>query len=120
MVVDVGFTVIDPISVDVENEPGVMATEVAFVTFQLKVDVPTEATIVGDAEKELIVNGFSAFTVVDAVEVLLEVSVESAQSVVEPFPASEEFHGMEYNVPLAVDVDAIKVLEAKLVPKGDS
>jgi hypothetical protein len=51
-VVDVGFTVKDPIRVLVEKLPGVMTTEEAFVMFQLKVLVPAEATIEGDAEKE--------------------------------------------------------------------
>ena len=50
--VEVGFTVVEPDNVLVEKEPGVMAIEVAFETFQLRVDVPAEATIVEDAEKE--------------------------------------------------------------------
>jgi len=35
--------------------PGVMATDDAFVTLQESVDVPAEATIVGDAAKEVMV-----------------------------------------------------------------
>jgi hypothetical protein len=52
VVVEVGFTVVDPMRVDVEKEPGVIARDVALVTFQDSVDVPAEATIVGDAVKE--------------------------------------------------------------------
>jgi hypothetical protein len=43
--------VVEAIRVLVENDPGVIATEEAFVTFQLKVEVPAENTKVGDAEK---------------------------------------------------------------------
>ena len=53
MVVDVGFTIVDPMRVDVEKLPGVMVSDVALPTFQESVDVPAEATIVGDAEKEV-------------------------------------------------------------------
>ena len=52
IVVEVGLTVVEPIKVDVENAPGVIATDDAFAIFQLNVDVPAETTIVGDAEKE--------------------------------------------------------------------
>ena len=50
--VEVGFTVVDPDKVLIEKEPGVMAIELAFETFQLRVDVPAEATIDEEAEKE--------------------------------------------------------------------
>ena len=116
-VVDVvGFTLVDPIRVDVEKEPGVIVTELAFVTFQERVDVPAEATTKGDAEKELIVSGFCTFTVVDALTVLLEVSVESAQRVVEPFASDVVFQETEYDVPLAVVSVPIRVLEASVAP----
>ena len=52
IVVDVGFITVDPMRVLVLKLPGVMATDDAFVMFQLKVEVPAEATTVGDAEKE--------------------------------------------------------------------
>ena len=82
--------------VEVEKLPGVMASEVAFVTFQLRVDVPAEATTVGLAEKEEMVgSGFCTFTVVDAVEELFHVSVESTQRVVDPFVILSVFQGIE-------------------------
>ena len=56
-VVEVGFTVVDPMSVEVEKPPGVMATELALETFQLKVDVPAERTSEGEGEKEEMVGG---------------------------------------------------------------
>ena len=52
VIVEVGFTVKEPTSVEVENEPGEMATEEAFVIFQLRVEVPAEATMDEEAEKE--------------------------------------------------------------------
>lgn len=52
VIVEVGFTAVEPMSVLVEKEPGVMATEEAFATDQLKVDVPAEATILEEAVKE--------------------------------------------------------------------
>lgn len=52
MVVDVGFTVVEAISVLVLKEPGVMATEEAFVMLQESVLVPAEATTEGEAKKE--------------------------------------------------------------------
>ena len=52
-VVEVGFTIVDPMRVDVEKLlSGEMATELAFEIFQLKVEVPALATIEGEAEKE--------------------------------------------------------------------
>jgi len=61
--------------------------------------------------------GFCTLTVVEAVEVLFSVSVASAQSVVDPFAATVVFQGKEYRVPLAVEVDPMRVLEANDVPK---
>jgi hypothetical protein len=55
--------------------------------------------------------------VIEAVEVRLFVSVESAQRVVEPFDALVVFHGMEYKVPEAVEVEPISELDAKVLPK---
>ena len=55
VIVDVGFTLVDPMSVDVLKLPGLIATEEAFVTFQERVLVPAERTSVGEAEKELMV-----------------------------------------------------------------
>lgn len=52
MVVEVGFTVVDPTRVDVLKLPGVMATEEAFVIFQLSVLVSATATMEDEAEKE--------------------------------------------------------------------
>jgi hypothetical protein len=52
MIVDVGFTVKELTRVEVENDPGVIATEDAFVMFQLSVLVPAEATIEEEAVKE--------------------------------------------------------------------
>jgi hypothetical protein len=52
MVVEVGFTVTEPIRVLVLTLPGVIATDDALVMFQERVLVPAEATTVGDAEKE--------------------------------------------------------------------
>jgi hypothetical protein len=48
IVVEVGFTDVDPMSVLVLKPPGVMATELAFVMFHESVDVPAEATMLGD------------------------------------------------------------------------
>ena len=66
--VDVGFTVREPIAVEVENDPGVIATDEAFVTFQLKVLVPAEATIAGDEEKEAMDGSAAEFVVPDATD----------------------------------------------------
>jgi hypothetical protein len=48
IVVEVGFTDVDPMSVLVLNPPGVIATDEALVIFQESVDVPAEATMLGD------------------------------------------------------------------------
>jgi hypothetical protein len=96
MVVEVGFTVVDPMRVEVEKVPGVMATEPALLTFQERVDVPAEATTPGDAEKAVIAGGgFCTFTVLDTVEMSLSTSLESAQRVVEPFATVAGFHDTE-------------------------
>ena len=52
VVVEVGFTIVEPESVLVEKLPGVIERDVAFATFQESVDDPDGATSVGDAEKE--------------------------------------------------------------------
>jgi hypothetical protein len=58
--VEVGCTVSEPISVEVEKEPGVMITELAFVMFQERVLVPADMMTDGEAEKEEIEGvGFS-------------------------------------------------------------
>lgn len=62
-VVDVKFTSVEPMSVVVEKLPGMMATEEAFTTCQLRVELPVVAKIEGDAEKERTV-GPDAFSVV--------------------------------------------------------
>jgi hypothetical protein len=109
VIVEVGFTVVEPMRVDVLKEPGVMATDDAFVTLKERVLVPVEATMVPEAVKEEIEGGLLTVTVVDAVEVLFEVSVESAQRVVEPLWALVVFHDTEYRVPLGVEVEPIRV-----------
>jgi hypothetical protein len=124
-VVEVGFTVQVPEAVEVLKEPGLMAMFVMVpVAFQERVDVPAGATRDGAAVKEEMVGGepgiLLTFTVVDAVEVLFEVSVENAQRVVEPLAVELVFHEMEYWVPLAVEVEPINVLLARLAPYGPS
>jgi len=57
VVVDVGCTTRDPTRVEVEKEPDVMATELAFVTFQESVEVAEGAVLEGEAEKLKIVGG---------------------------------------------------------------
>jgi hypothetical protein len=70
VVVEVGFTVVDPTRVLVEKPPsGDMATELAFVMFQESVEVPAEATMPGEAAKEEM-EGREPETVVD--EAMLE------------------------------------------------
>ena len=80
VVVEVGFTVVDPMRVLVLKLPGVMATLLAFVTFQERVLVPAEATTVGEAEKEEMVGGGPASVVALASE-------EVAETVPTPFVA---------------------------------
>jgi hypothetical protein len=96
VVVEVGLTVIDPTSVEVESDPGVIVMEFALVIFHESVLVPAGATIVGDALKEEMTGDtFSTFTVLLTVVVLLFPSVANAQSVVEPFEVEVVFHEME-------------------------
>lgn len=71
----------------------------------------------GVAEIPEITGGFSTFTVVEADAVLPEVSVESAQRVVEPFVVEVVFHETEYSVPLGVEVEPKRVLDARVAPK---
>jgi hypothetical protein len=66
MVVLVWFTVVDPMRIDVEKLPGVIAIEEAFVIFQESVLVPAKATIVGDAEKEEMEGKLPLVVVADA------------------------------------------------------
>ena len=68
--VEVGFTVVDPIKVDVENPPGVIATDDALLMFHERVEVPADATMVGDAENEEIVGGVRPDWVVPEASVL--------------------------------------------------
>jgi hypothetical protein len=76
----------------------------------------------GEAEKELMVSRFSTSTVVEAVLVLLAVSLLRAQSVLEPFWNAVVSQLKEYTiVPLAVEVEVPrKVLEAKGLPNRPS
>ena len=67
--VDVGVTVVEPTRVEVENDPGVIATDDAFVIFQESVEGTPEATREGDAVKEAIVG--RGATVIVAVAVTL-------------------------------------------------
>ena len=58
VIVEVGFTAVDPTAVDVENDPGVIAMEVMVpVAFQESVLVPAEATTLEEAAKEEMVGG---------------------------------------------------------------
>jgi hypothetical protein len=59
---------------------------------------------------------FSTLTVSDAVEVLFAESVASTQRVDVPFPPVVVFQETEYSVPLAVEVDPMRVLEARVAP----
>ena len=52
VVVEVGFTFHEPARVDVENDPGVMAMEEAFETFQERTDELAERMGVGEAVNE--------------------------------------------------------------------
>ena len=52
--VEVGFTVVEATSVEVEKVPGVIATELAFVMFQESVLVPAAATTPGEAVNDVI------------------------------------------------------------------
>lgn len=79
MVVDVGFTVVEPLAeVDV-NVPGVMAIDAAPVVVQLRVLLEPETMLVGLALKELIVGLLVASTVTVTVDVVepAELAAES-------------------------------------------
>ena len=53
VLVEVTLTRVEPIRVEVEKLPGVMATDEAFTACQLRVEVPEDAKIEGVAEKEM-------------------------------------------------------------------
>jgi hypothetical protein len=55
-----------------------------------------------------------------AVDVLFDVSVESAQRVVEPFGALPVFQDTEYKVPLGVEVEPMRVDDASVEPNVPS
>jgi hypothetical protein len=65
----------------------------------------------------LITGGLFTFAVVDAVLVLLDVSVAKAQRVVEPLGTFTVFQETAYNVLLAMEVEPTSVLEASVAPK---
>jgi hypothetical protein len=74
VVVDVGWTMKDPVSVEVENAPGVIATELAFVTLKASVEVPAASTREEDAVKEAIEGVAALAVVVVATEEVAELS----------------------------------------------
>jgi hypothetical protein len=59
--------------------------------------------------------GFATVTLVVAVEVLVELSVERAMSVTAPFASAPVFHDTEYNVPLGIDDEPMSV-EVDMIP----
>jgi hypothetical protein len=65
-----GFTVIDPASEEEVNVPGVIDTESALVTDQLRVEVPPTIMFAGVAEKEAIPGGLIAALLAVAVKLL--------------------------------------------------
>jgi hypothetical protein len=65
-VVEVGFTEVDPMRVDVLKEPGLTVTEEAFVMFQESVLVPAEATTPGEAVNAVIEGVMPESVVADA------------------------------------------------------
>jgi hypothetical protein len=80
IVVEVGFTDVDPMRVLVLKPPGVIATDEAFVMLHESVEVPAEATMLGD-ELNDDTEGKSPFVVVpdetvDDAEVLPTLSLE--------------------------------------------
>lgn len=88
--VDVGFTVVDPTRVELENDPGVIATDDAFVTLKERVEVPAEATIVADATKETMAGAlpFKTVTVIaEEVATFASASVVDAVRMCDPFEA---------------------------------
>jgi hypothetical protein len=52
VVVEVGLTVVDPVRVEVEKAPGVIATELAFEMFQERIEEEPESISTGDAVNE--------------------------------------------------------------------
>ena len=116
MALGVTDTVPDAVEVERPRLLPVIVTEEALRTFHDRVDEEPAETDEGVNEKALTAGVFSTFRVVDAVEVLFEVSVESAHSVVEPLASGVVFHATEYNVPLAVEVEPTRVLEARFAP----
>ena len=95
-------------------------TELAFETLYEKVEVAPKAMGEGAAEKKLTVGVgpavFSTFTVSEAFVTLPKLSVETTQRVVDPFNRGAVFQDVEYRVPLATVVEAMKVLDARLMP----
>ena len=59
MIVEVGYTAVEPISVLVEKESGVIVivVDTALATFQKRVEVPPESTVAGFALNDPIVGG---------------------------------------------------------------
>ena len=68
VMVEVGFTAVAPMRVEVLKEPGVMATEEAFAMFQERVEVPADATMPDEAVKEAMVGRMPESVVPDATE----------------------------------------------------
>jgi|ERR1035441_4765288 hypothetical protein len=63
IVVEVGLTFVEAMRVEVEKEPGVIATDEAFVTLKESVEVPADTTIEDEAMKEDMVGGGGGFVV---------------------------------------------------------
>ena len=95
-VASAGVPVLVPVTVPIT---GLIESEVAPETVQLKVEVPFGATTFGDALKAVMEGAgpitLLIFTVMKAVEVLFTASVESAQMVVEPFVVELVFQEIE-------------------------
>jgi hypothetical protein len=68
-VVEVGFTLVEPLAEVEVNVPGVMAMLAAPVVTQLRVLLEPEVMLVGLAVKEVIVGAPAAFTLTVAVDV---------------------------------------------------
>lgn len=71
----------------------------------------------GVAKAAEIIGAFSTFTVVEAVVVFPEVSVDKTHKVVEPLTTEVVSQETEYKVPIGVEVEAIKVEDVRLAPK---
>lgn len=67
--VEVGFTLVEPLAEVEVNVPGVMAMLAAPVVTQLRVLLEPEVMLVGLAVKEVIVGAPAAFTLTVAVDV---------------------------------------------------